>query len=169
MMAFTHIAVGAATGMILANALGVASRQETWLLAGAVVGSLLPDIDHPKSWLGRRIPFISIPLSSLVGHRGVTHSLIGLNIVFASVLLSAWLGNMSGSAWAPAITGLGIGYASHLLADWLSNTGIPLLWPSRQRFAAPITIQTGSPIEYLIALGLYAWLGTGIIKGLGHA
>jgi hypothetical protein len=50
----------------------------------------------------------------------------------------------------------------------MSNTGIPLLWPNRKRFAAPVTIQTGSPIEYVIAFGLYAWIGFNIINRFGH-
>ncbi|VEB43121.1 Inner membrane protein ydjM [Chromobacterium violaceum] len=52
------------------------------LLAGGLAGSLLPDIDHPKSWLGRRIPFLSRPISYLFGHRGITHSLLAVVGVF---------------------------------------------------------------------------------------
>jgi inner membrane protein len=155
MMALTHIGFGAASGAIFAQAIGASSH--VWLIAGALVGSLAPDIDHPKSWLGRRLPFISIPLSGLVGHRGVTHSLIGLNVVFAAVLLLAWYYGLSGEV-GQAITGFGIGYASHLFADWLSNSGIPLLWPNRQRFAAPVTLETGSAMEHLLSLAIWGGL-----------
>lgn len=78
MLAFTHLA----TGVFLASATAMAvkpSHLETQLLIlGGLIGSLLPDIDHPRSWIGRRILFISLPLSALVGHRGVTHSLLAI-------------------------------------------------------------------------------------------
>ena len=44
----------------------------------AVAGPLSPDIDHPKSWVGRRMKLISIPISKLFGHRGITHSIVAV-------------------------------------------------------------------------------------------
>lgn len=171
MMALTHIAVGGGTALLLTKAIdSVSASQIKWCIAGGLIGSLLPDIDHPKSWLGRRIPFISVPLSAIVGHRGVTHSMIALIVVQAAALVSAINWQSTSGGWlAPFMTGLGVGYASHLLADWLTNSGIPLLWPNPKRFAAPVTIQTGSPVEYLVALGLYALVGLHIVRGLGSA
>ena len=171
MMAFTHIAAGAASALMLLKGIGVGSGQQAMLcIAGGITGSLLPDIDHPKSWLGRRIPFVSIPLSSLIGHRGATHSMIALIVVQALVLVSILLWKGEHGVWlAPFLTGLGIGYASHLLADWMSNTGIPLLWPNRRRFAAPITVRTGSAIEYILALALLAWTTHEAIGRFAHA
>lgn len=170
MMALTHIAVGGASALLLAHNVASTQHQALWCVAGGIVGSLLPDIDHPNSWIGRRIPFVSIPLSSLVGHRGITHSMIALIAIQAMVLAAVLSWRTAHGAWlAPFLTGLGLGYASHLLADWLSNTGIPLLWPNKRRFAAPLTIQTGSAIEYLLALGVYAWFASYALKWLGHA
>lgn len=168
MMAFTHIAIGSAAAMALTHITDT-THQALLCIAGGIVGSLLPDIDHPKSWLGRRIPFISIPLSALVGHRGITHSMIALIVIQAMMLVAIYMLRQGQGSWlAPALTGVGIGYLSHLLADWLSNTGIPLLWPNKKRFAAPVTIRTGSQVEYLIATGVYAWLGFQIFDILGY-
>ena len=103
-------------------------------------------------------------MAAIFGHRGITHSLIAV----AVMSFAAWY-SLHGLDWHPGYSvpftlGLSAGYLSHLAGDWMTNTGVPLLWPNRKRVAAPVTIQTGSPIEYLIALGLYAWLGTGIIN-----
>ncbi|WP_284155523.1 metal-dependent hydrolase [Sulfuricystis multivorans] len=171
-MAITHVAFGAASALLTIKWLNVhESRTVLMFLAGGAIGSLLPDIDHPKSWLGRRIPFISIPLSNLVGHRGITHSMIALIVVQSIVLAAiAYLRATQDRAFAaPFLIAAGIGYASHLVADWMSNTGIPLLWPNRDRFAAPITLQTGSAAEYLIAFGIYVWFGVNFLRWFGHA
>jgi hypothetical protein len=59
--------------------------HKDWLALGAaLLGSLLPDIDTPKSSLGRLLPFLSIPIERRWGHRTLTHSLLlvaGLGLV----------------------------------------------------------------------------------------
>lgn len=169
MMAFTHIAAGGASALVLSDLFHAQAAQAVLLLAGGVLGGMLPDIDHPASAIGRRVLPVSMTMAAIFGHRGITHSLIAV----AVMSFAAWY-SLHGLDWHPGYSvpftlGLSAGYLSHLAGDWMTNTGVPLLWPNKKRVAAPVTIQTGSPIEYLIALGLYAWLGTGIIKGLGHA
>lgn len=137
--------------------------QALMVLGGAVLGCLLPDIDHPNSSFGRRVLPVSLMLSAIFGHRGITHSLLAV----AGVSLSAWLA-FNGLAWQPALSvpfvlGLAAGYLSHLAADWFSNSGVPLLWPSRRRFVAPISLSTGSPTERALGIVLYAvfaWLAS---------
>lgn len=128
------------------------------LLFGGLVGSLLPDIDHPRSWIGRRIPMISIPLSALVGHRGITHSLLAiLTTAFVGIMgLTRW--GMDLGQWAPLVAGLCLGYASHLFGDWASNSGIPLLWPLPKRFRSPVVFCTGGIEERIMAIAM--WIGS---------
>lgn len=147
MMAVTHIALGAVAGMGWASWTDAAAVPV--VLAGAG-GALLPDIDHPKSWLGRRLPFLSWPLVALVGHRGVTHSLVAA----AGCLLLLWQAGHSLIA-AP----LALGYLSHLLGDWLTHGGVPLFWPSRRNYQAPITVRTGGIAD--LSLAALLWLGAG--------
>ena len=158
MMAFTHTATGVFIGAAAAL-LSKASLSSTFLLLlGGLFGSLLPDLDHPKSWLGRRIPFISIPLSALVGHRGVTHSLFAIvaTLVGAYAGIAKW-----GGASAPLLLGVSIGYASHLLGDWASNSGIPLMWPKKRRYKSPIPFFTGSWEEKVLAYAM--WIASFIL------
>lgn len=159
MMALTHIAAGGASALLLSHCLHAPASQSVLFLAGGVLGGLLPDIDHPASAFGRRVLPVSTAIAAIFGHRGITHSLVAV----LAVSLTAWWA-LHRLEWHPGysvpfVLGLCAGYLSHLLCDWLSNSGVPLLWPMRRRFAAPITIQTGSPPEYLIALGIYVATG----------
>lgn len=139
MMAGSHIAVGAALWAGIARLSGL-DAVDPQSLAAAALGALLPDIDHPQSWAGRKVRFISIPLSLLVGHRGITHS--ALAVVAGATLLA-----IMGTGWlaAPVV----VGYLSHLLADSLTPSGVPLLWPNKRRFTFNLC-RTGSLTEIAI-------------------
>lgn len=47
-------------------------------IAGAAIGSLLPDFDHPGSLIGRKAKLVSTAVRKVAGHRGATHYLITL-------------------------------------------------------------------------------------------
>jgi len=156
MMAFTHIAFGAASALLAAEWLNVPKAQTVLMLGGGVLGSMLPDIDHPGSAFGRRVPFLSIPLSAIFGHRGITHSLIAVVGMSALVWYSLHHLDWHPGYSVPFVVGIAVGYLSHLAGDWMTNSGVPLLWPSKRRFVAPLRIFTGDTVEYLLAFGLYA-------------
>ena len=94
-------------------------------------GGLMPDIDHPHSALGRRIPFISIPLSHLVGHRGVTHSLLAVIAILVLLPVAAFTMD---TRITMMVAPMCIGYLSHIAGDALTPSGVPLLWPRRKRY-----------------------------------
>ena len=77
MMAKSHVVVGVVAWVAAAPALHFAAF-DPWYLGVAVIGSLLPDVDHPKSWVGRRTRPVSTVIASMLGHRGVTHSAIAV-------------------------------------------------------------------------------------------
>jgi inner membrane protein len=140
--------LGAALWALCAKVSGLPPAEPVALTA-AVTGSLLPDLDHPQSWAGRKFKIISVPLSAVVGHRGVTHSLLAVIACFAAVV---WFG-MSNVA-----TPIAIGYLSHLLADGLTPSGVPLLWPNRRRFAIPVC-KTGTAAEMVVVAAIAAMGG----------
>ncbi|QIR16313.1 metal-dependent hydrolase [Shewanella aestuarii] len=120
-----------------------------WLVVVSIVfGSLLPDVDHPSSTIGKRVLFISIPLSAIFGHRQITHSIW-------PILCVAWLVNFNNSTSSAIVLCLSIGYLSHLLGDFFTDSGIPFFWPLSFRFKSPLPVATGGPFEYLIAYGLF--------------
>ena len=152
-MVATHVLAGFVAGAGLVKVLDLNAWGAVWVLLGGVLGALLPDIDHPKSWLGRRIPFISLPIAAVFGHRGITHSLVAVAGVAAALYqgLEHW---SLDTRWGLLAAGLCAGYASHLVGDFATHGGVPLLWPSKQRYSLPLTFLTGGVFERLLFLGL---------------
>ena len=139
MMAFSHMVIGASSWAVVAKIFGLPPADPA-MVGMAAFGALLPDIDHPGSWVGRRFQVISVPLALVIGHRGVTHSLIATGAL-AVVLYFYGLGMI--------IAPLLIGYASHLAADSLTPSGVPWLWPWKRTFSLNL-FRTGSFTEYLL-------------------
>ncbi|WP_207458555.1 metal-dependent hydrolase [Azospirillum sp. SYSU D00513] len=154
MMASSHIIVGAATWSYLSNRLGL-PPFDAIAMGMAVLGALAPDIDHPKSTLGSRLKPVSVPVSWLFGHRGITHSLLA---VAACVWVLAE--NPAYARWTIPFV---VGYLTHLGGDLLSPGGLPLLYPLKRRrtFSLPI-IKTGGFSEQLLVAVLCGWLISGI-------
>lgn len=125
--------------LIMAHKLQITPElaQGDWLhmVPGALLGALLPDIDHPSSIPGRMLRIISLPISKLCGHRGFTHSLLA----WLLLLISCY-------QWLPTHWGLSgdllqaflLGYLSHLIADMLTPSGVPFFWPLPHRFCLPL-------------------------------
>lgn len=166
MMGRTHLAFGGAVYLGAVHFLGAPLDA---VAAGAVLlGSLAPDMDHPKSVFGRWVPFLSYPLSWIAGHRGVTHSGAALLACLAAAAFARLSGE--GRALSSPLLWFALGWASHLVADAGSNYGIPLRWPEKRRWRLPVTVSTGGAAEYLFvflplaglcALLLLSLLGSG--------
>ena len=152
MMAQSHVVVGVAGWVAVAPALHLPSFDPLYL-ALAVAGSLLPDIDHPQSWIGRRLRPVSTVLAAVLGHRGVTHSAVA---VLGLVALLAQAGHRRGEVSAVAL-----GYLSHLAADMLTPRGLRLAWPLRGNWGVPLC-RTGSFMEPVLVAafvcGVAGWM-----------
>jgi inner membrane protein len=153
MMARSHVVVGLAAWVVVAPLLHL-SVVEPVNVGLAVAGSLLPDVDHPRSWVGRRTRPISTAVAAVVGHRGVTHSAIAV-LGLSSLLLHV------GYRW-PGVAALAVGYLSHLGVDMLTPQGLRLAWPLRGTWGFPLC-RTGSPAEPIIVLVLIAGLAWWIV------
>jgi inner membrane protein len=159
---------------------GVAALAGVSLIAGieppvyaypvAVAAAWLPDVDNPRSTLGNGLSRLENPalnlitrpvswalrvtsftLVRIVGHRTLTHSLLGIALFALPVwlLLGGFL-NLS--------LALVAGYASHVLADALNTRGVPLLWPLGRPFRLlPGGIRSGGAAEFVVALGTLAF------------
>lgn len=158
------------TCVLLAHKVGLTpalADASLWhIVPMALVSALLPDLDHPRSLLGRQLPWISGPLSRLFGHRGFTHSLlaVGMGVWGLAQVEAPWL--LSGAVKDALI----VGYLSHLLGDWLTPMGIPLLWPWRRRFRLPcLPLKSGGGYERAFCLLTLALAGYWVHGGAGLA
>lgn len=133
----THAAGGFAAGLALAG------DPISGLIAMA--SSLLPDIESPDSFIGRKLPLISHSNKLVFGHRQVFHSLIGA-LAFFLISLILVKGFHLPINYAMAAL---IGYLSHLFLDSFNPAGVPWLWPLKFRLKIPVT-QPGGIIEQLV-------------------
>jgi inner membrane protein len=131
----------------------------------AILGAVIPDIDHPKSVIGKIFYFISAPIERKYGHRTVTHSFIGwavFTIIFAFLILfGIWIldivWKLGFGYWnlAPRwIASFSISYMSHLILDMFNRRGSQLFWPDPSRDVIPknpkFRPESGSRAEPLI-------------------
>ena len=140
MLAGSHVALGAAAWIVAAPRLGLPALDPV-PIGLAVLGGLLPDIDHPKSWVGRRLRPLSDMVAGLFGHRGVTHSLLAV--------IGCWLLLRAQAIPVRIAAPIAVGYLSHLLGDLLTPGGLRLAWPLRGTWALPLC-RTGSAFEPLV-------------------
>ncbi|MTT31296.1 metal-dependent hydrolase [Terrilactibacillus sp. BCM23-1] len=143
----THIVGGLAAALISVQY--EPTLDPFLVLPFATLGSLLPDICHSGSKIGRKLPVLARLIRIFFGHRTMTHSLLFLIII-------GYLGYRF-VPYSDLTTGLMIGIISHLILDAATKQGIKLLFPLSMSIKLPITTHTGSRTEKLIRhlLSLY--------------
>ncbi|MDQ1237346.1 MAG: metal-dependent hydrolase [Wigglesworthia glossinidia] len=105
------------------------------VISGCICTCLLPDIDHPGSFLGRKISWISTTISKIFGHRGFTHSLFSLLFFYILIFSIPSIHDVLPLDFSYALL---LGYFSHILADTLTPSGVPIFWPLSKRLCIPI-------------------------------
>ena len=114
----THLAFGLLVALVLEKYLPVQNSLIYFSLV--LFGALLPDIDHPKSFIGKRFKILSKIISFFAGHRGILHSAL-FAVVLCGVLYK-FVGPFYGIS-------LFVGYLSHIVSDAFSQEGINFLYP----------------------------------------
>jgi len=165
MLAPTHSVFGIFLTLIILAVFGVQWGLHWTIILFAILGSIIPDIDHPRSVIGKIFLLISVPLERRYGHRTITHSLIGWAISSAIfgvlVIFVIWiLGFVSDlgfsiSDLAPRwIAAFSISYFSHLVLDMFNPRGSQMFWPDSGRDVIPknprFRPESGARIELLI-------------------
>jgi inner membrane protein len=118
MMFRTHFVIGLLVGLLLLGFLKPVSPVV--FMFGFVLASVLPDIDYPKSKVGRRVRPVSSLFHILFGHRGFLHT------VYPSLLLFFVLLMFKQQILAVAVV---FGYILHLLLDSMTVDGVKFFWP----------------------------------------
>jgi inner membrane protein len=158
MLAPTHSVFGMFMTLIILAVFGVQMSLHWSILLVAVLGALMPDIDIPKSFIGKIFWFISIPLERKFGHRTITHSLLGwaiATIIFSVIMLaSSFLIPSSHQLVIRWIASFAISYLSHIILDMINPRGVPLFWPDPGRDVFPknpkFRPRSGSKAELVI-------------------
>ena len=109
MMFKTHLALGFLIAIIVMNFLHTTDFLFLFII---LISSALPDLDHPKSKLGRKVKIISF----LFEHRGFFHS-------FFSLFLFTFIFYLIFGSYIYSMA-FGIGYLTHILLDSFTKAGI---------------------------------------------
>ncbi|BBA85227.1 membrane protein [endosymbiont of Sipalinus gigas] len=136
------------------------SKEEwVYLYIGGILTFSLPDIDHPNSFIGSKIKFISKLINKKIGHRKFTHSLlilIILNYYFKKIVNLYFTSNS-------LYYGMIIGYITHIILDLFTPMGVEILWPLNFKFKISIYYFI-KIIKYIIIMLLYLLLIFLILK-----
>lgn len=159
----SHIALGAIGGLLVAQIPAIHNVSPNFYaqyLPFIVLGSIFPDIDEPRSFIGRKLPGISHLVSLTFTHRGFTHFLICP--ILLAVLAGFFLDQGRFYIYA-----LSFGMFMHQIGDMITKSGIPyyfypfklkaVLLPKKLRF------KTGGMIEWVIFLFLLLPILGGLI------
>ncbi len=155
----THSAFGIALALILIrlNALPpIGINPGHGFLTFVFIGTLLPDLDHNDSTIGKRFPIISWLTEKILGHRGLYHSFFGL--FFTTLLFYLFFKTLSIGSWRMLTFAVGLGFVSHLMTDSMTIHGVKWLPPFKE-FHIKGPIRTGSTIESIIFISLILIIG----------
>lgn len=147
MTAPTHIAFSATIALMF----GYSSPEVLLYLS---IGSVLPDIDHPKSFIGKLLFFLSIPLNKRFGHRGLIHSVV------------VWLLPLIiGFIYFKPLFIICLGIMSHIILDSWNIAGVHLLKPVSEKTYViaqkKYRIASGSKNEFVLLVILLCSVGVG--------
>lgn len=168
----THLIGGAGAGVIVYPLIHYSLRlppQNLLSITGVacvfagVVGSLLPDIDHHNSKIGKTFKITSFITRKLFGHRWITHGPLVVTVFLSLVLFVLTIHKDSfqypNLVYAFVYGSFG-GIYSHILLDALTPRGIPFLCPFSRKKTALASIRTGGKGEALfgVFLGMIVFL-----------
>jgi membrane-bound metal-dependent hydrolase YbcI (DUF457 family) len=167
MLGRTHQVIGLTVGLASFLYLAPATYQPATFAAVLVFShllSLLPDVDQPLSDFWRGIPagrFVSGIPASVLQHRNLTHSLLGVGLVYwGMIALGKLVPPEWGLNWHLVLVCAMAAYVSHLLADMVTIEGVPVLFPHQRMYGIPprpfqgVRIVTGKWFENLVVFPL---------------
>lgn len=160
-MALTHAALAAAGSTIILGSI------DPMTIAGAILGSQLPDLDTSTSSLGQILFPVSRWIEKRYAHRTITHSFLATIVL---VLILVPIGLYSGFL-LPFIA-IPIGHLIACFSDCFTKQGVQLFYPKPVWCVAGANpnrrITTGSPAEYWIlcsAIALFLFTAQAMSSG----
>ncbi len=173
----THVAIGISAALTIS--FGQPLEEQLVLVLTSVIGSLIPDLDHPKGKLNQKLLLYNnnfyrvlfylslgglsmylyfLKKSKLFLLLGIVSFLIGISSHRG--FTHSILGFLASSSIVGILTvryglsnvysGFIIGYILHLVADFFTPKGIKIFYPLNTSVSSPITIKTNSKAEKIL-------------------
>ncbi|MBS4534309.1 metal-dependent hydrolase [Clostridium sp. D2Q-14] len=192
----THLVLGIAAGVTVV--LNRETHSLPMMILGTSIGSLMPDIDHPKSKINQKLltqknKAYKILFYSLVGIillyiytlknneiyllSGLISILIGVSRhrgfthSILGIFLFMKLGNelINRFGYYDIYLGFLVGYICHLFSDFFTKGGIEVFYPFSENFSFPLNIKAGGIVENTIVFIMGLYSFYVILKYLGLA
>lgn len=114
-----------------------------------IIGSLFPDIDHGRSYIGQKAKITSKVVSKTCGHRGATHSPI-MTLLF--LMLLDYLNNefLIVADIKILLRPFYLGIASHIFLDFLTGGGVPIFMPFSKKRYSLTNFKTAGEFESIV-------------------
>ena len=129
-----HIVGGFAFTGVVGALVGINLVSNPLLIVACLFASVLPDIDHPSTLLGKLFKGLSKYINDNYGHRTATHSLLFLIVV---VIVSCFVESIFLSDFDFSLV-IGLALFSHLLFDMMTLQGVEFLYPfQKMAFVLP--------------------------------
>lgn len=177
----THTAIGIAAALTMA--INKPPEEILVLVLAASLGSLVPDLDHPKAKLNQILlkknnnfykTFFFIGISGAFMY---LYFLKNANAFWVLSLITFLFGVSTHRGFTHSIVGFlsimaimkiykldltfpniyhgfSIGYVLHLVADFFTPMGIKLFYPLNKYISSPITFKTNGKFEKIIFMGI---------------
>lgn len=177
MMKKTHVITGVTLSSAVAIAGGISITPMFIIMAA--IGSIFPDLDHPKGALNQKILLVNNGMFKLITYlllAGLMYfygsNYIDSKLIIFIVIIFTTIGfsrhrsvthSLFGSGFIAvflyvlnSLYGINIilpftfGILTHILADMFNPEGVELLWPSKKNISFPITVSTGGIGETIV-------------------
>ncbi|HBY83924.1 metal-dependent hydrolase [Staphylococcus sp.] len=142
----THASCGLLVGALTTQYFHTDLFSSVTVIVLSVISSLLPDICHTQSKIGRQFKILSFLIRLLFGHRTFTHSLLFIGII--GILLHII---DTPIYYEVAII---IGLISHVILDMVTPKGVKLLYPLPITIKTPLNFKTGGLVDLSLATAL---------------
>ena len=162
----THIIGGAQIGIVLASVAHGTATDSAIIFSASMLGSVLPDIDHPRSKLARSDAFVGLlsrVISKFTKHRGFTHTIPGA-LLFALIFYALAMFRTEKESLIAFFAALIVFIAIHAMGDalrWLAGWVAVAVYMAGPQVASlirdhNIDIGINSESARLCALGIFA-------------
>lgn len=164
MKGINHVVGGAVFTGIFASFWNVNIFSSVEYFGFSVFCSLLPDIDHSKSIIGKMFYPIARFLDRNFGHRTITHSLLFLTVI---CLITAFIEHLLSDEYNFTLICF-FSIFSHFILDLVTIQGIPLFYPFFRNpcviFGNPAyRLKTNNWRSELVALAIFILIGVSCV------
>ncbi|MDO5707603.1 MAG: metal-dependent hydrolase [Andreesenia angusta] len=147
-----HLKTGAIAGVLVIFSLyrdiSIDPAEIVIYSAGIVIGSALPDIDHPGSLLARKLNIFGKLISKIFSHRGFTHSLLFIIIlIIIKNIFKNYFDYPDSQLFEFGFLGIIVGSSMHIFMDLFVGNGTKLLFPIYKKKIYISKIKSGTKLE----------------------